>query len=214
MQSRFSFQSSHLSLNTLLEQNQGPVRIAIFASGGGSNARQLLSYFSSRETAEVVLLLSNNPDSGVFRHGPEYKVPALYLPAKAYRDGAYLQEVLEAHQVELIVLAGYLKHLPNELVEAFPERILNIHPSLLPRFGGKGMYGMNVHKAVVAAGEVYSGITIHYVNEVYDQGKIIFQKKLAVSPAWEADDLQRAVLKLEHQYFPEVVEQCCLAIRK
>lgn len=196
-----------------LDPQQDPVRIAIFASGGGSNARTLLERFATDDAGTVALLLSNNPRSGVFEFGPAFQVPVIYLPRQAYQDGAYLQQLLLAHGIELVVLAGYLKHLPDEVVQQFPERILNIHPSLLPKFGGKGMYGMKVHRAVVAAGEVHSGITIHYVNEVYDQGQIIFQKKLAVSPAWEAEDLQRAVLKLEHQFFPQVVAQRCHELR-
>jgi phosphoribosylglycinamide formyltransferase-1 len=197
-----------------LEGTTTPVRIAIFASGGGSNAYKLLEYFSASKVGEISLLLSNNPESGVFELGPEFKVPVVFLPPGARKNGQYLLRLLEAHEIELIVLAGYLKHIPDALVAAFPRRILNIHPALLPRHGGKGMYGMHVHRAVIDAGDPFSGITIHYVNENYDEGEIIFQKKLSVAPFWQPEELQQAVLKLEHQHFPEVVARCCQELRK
>ncbi|MEL7340986.1 MAG: phosphoribosylglycinamide formyltransferase [Bacteroidota bacterium] len=186
--------------------------IAIFASGGASNARRLQEYFQENPSVEVGLLLSNNPQSGIFAQGPLFKVPTIYLPSSAYTDGRYLSQLLQAHQIDVIVLAGYLKHIPNELVSAFPDRILNIHPSLLPRHGGKGMYGMNVHHAVIEAGDAYSGITIHRVNEHYDEGEIVFQKRLSVAPHWSAVQLQQAVLQLEHKHYPEVVAQYCQQI--
>ncbi|MEL6653194.1 MAG: phosphoribosylglycinamide formyltransferase [Bacteroidota bacterium] len=187
-------------------------KIAIFASGGASNAKRIQEFFQNNSSIQVGLLLSNNPKSGIFAQGPTFKVPTIFLPPKAYRDGAYLTRLLQAHQIELIVLAGYLKHVPEELVSAYPDRILNIHPSLLPRHGGKGMYGMNVHHAVIDAGDAYSGITIHRVNEHYDEGEVVFQKRLAVAPHWSAVQLQQAVLQLEHKHYPEVVAQYCQQI--
>jgi len=189
-----------------------PIKIAILASGGASNALKLQEYFHAKTDVEIGLLLSNNPHSGVFAQGPKFKVPVIYLPPKAYKDGIYLNQLLAAHGIELVVLAGYLKHIPDEMVKQYADRILNIHPSLLPHYGGKGMYGMNVHHAVIEAGDAYSGITIHLVNEHYDEGKVVFQKRIAVAPHWSAGQLQQAVLKLEHTHYPEVVANYCQQI--
>ncbi|MFK7921437.1 MAG: phosphoribosylglycinamide formyltransferase [Bacteroidia bacterium] len=189
-----------------------PQKIAIFASGGASNALKLQEHFQNQPHIEAGLLLSNNPQSGIFEQGPQFKTPTIYLPPKAYKSGAYLNQLLEAHKIDFIVLAGYLKHIPDEMVRQYADRILNIHPSLLPHHGGKGMYGMNVHHAVIDAGDAYSGITIHLVNEHYDEGKVIFQKKVSVAPHWSAIELQQAVLKLEHTHYPEVVAQYCQQI--
>lgn len=192
-----------------LKPTSRPVRIAIFASGGGSNARLLLQRFAGHARGQVVLLVTNNPQSGVWDFGPAHEVPVALLAGAQHRDGAYIQQLLAVHEVDLVVLAGYLKLIPAEVVAAFPQRILNIHPALLPAYGGKGMYGMNVHEAVIAAGEPVSGITIHYVNEVYDQGETLFQAQVSVAPDWSPADLQRAVQQLEHQYFFPVVEKVC-----
>ncbi|MDX1907282.1 MAG: phosphoribosylglycinamide formyltransferase [Bacteroidia bacterium] len=183
------------------------LNIAIFASGGGSNARALLRYFQGHPDIRVSLLVSNNPHSGIFEMGPDFGVPTVLLPR--HQDGDEIVRTLHTHEVELVVLAGYLKLIPDAVVAAFPRRIINIHPSLLPRYGGKGMYGMRVHEAVILAHEITSGITIHYVNEVYDQGEMIFQAELPVAAGWTPADLQAAVQRLEHQYFPEVVEKIC-----
>lgn len=191
-----------------------PQKIAIFASGGASNALRLQEHFQTIPEIEVGLLLSNNPSSGIFTQGPQFKVPSIYLPPSAYRSGAYLNQLMRAHEIDLLVLAGYLKHIPDELVKEYADRILNIHPSLLPRHGGKGMYGMNVHHAVIEAGDSHSGITIHLVNEHYDEGKVIFQQRLSVAPHWSAAQLQQAILQLEHKHYPEVVANYCQQIAK
>lgn len=186
-----------------------PVRIAIFASGTGTNARQLLQHFKHSEVAKVSLVVSNRRQSGVFESGPAFGVPTYLLTGQTYRDGELLVKLMAAHRIQLIVLAGYLKLIPPELVQAFPRRIVNIHPSLLPRHGGQGMYGPRVHEAVLNARDPESGITIHYVDEVYDQGEIILQEKLTVDPAWNAAQLQQAIHQLEYQHFPQVVEKVC-----
>ncbi|GAB4415708.1 MAG: phosphoribosylglycinamide formyltransferase [Bacteroidia bacterium] len=188
-----------------------PVRIAIFASGDGSNARRLLEHFQHSDAGSIRLLASNNPASGIFDLGQAHGVPAELL--RSHRDGDYLAAVLAAYDIELLVLAGYLKLIPASLVARYPRRIVNIHPALLPAYGGKGMYGMNVHRAVITNGERRSGITIHFIDEDYDRGEICFQQSLAVDPHWSAQDLQQAVLHLEHQYFPEVVEKVCRELR-
>ncbi len=190
-----------------------PVRIAIFASGGGSNARVLLDHFRGSYVGEIVLLATENPHSGILHFAPEYGVPAVVFPPQAHRDGAYLLELLRSYRIELLVLAGYLKKIPDAVVHDFPQRVLNIHPSLLPAYGGKGMYGLRVHQAVIEAGERYSGMTIHYVNEVYDQGQIVFQERLPVGEGMSPEALQMAVLKLEHKYYPKTVEKVAQTIQ-
>ena len=190
-----------------------PVRVAIFASGGGSNARALLDHFRGSTVAEIVLLATENPRSGILNFAPEYGVPAVVFPPLAHRDGAYLLELLRSYRIELLVLAGYLKKVPDAVVQAFPQRVLNIHPSLLPAYGGKGMYGLHVHRAVIEAGESHSGMTIHYVNEGYDQGQILFQERLPVRAGMSPEALQMAVLKLEHKYYPSTVEKVAQTIQ-
>lgn len=192
--------------------NKHPIRIAIFASGGGSNARAICEYFTNYQTVEVSLLVSNRSTSGIFDLGKGLNIPAFLLKKEEVRNGAFLVDLMTTHEIDLIVLAGYLKHVPDSLVKTYPKRIVNIHPSLLPAFGGKGMYGLKVHEAVVAKGEPVSGMTIHYVNEVYDEGEIIFQANQEVDPAWTASDLQQAILHLEHTYYSKVIESICQTI--
>ena len=191
---------------------QSPVRIAIFASGKGSNAKQLMSYFQESQEVEVSLLVSNRLSSGIFQSGPSFGVPTHLLPGTYHRDGKYLVELMRAYQIRVLVLAGYLKLIPADFVHAFPNRIINIHPSLLPKHGGKGMYGAKVHQAVLDQGDEESGITIHFVNEVYDQGKVIFQKSLPVDSNWNASQLQSAIHQLEYDHFPQEVEKVCREI--
>jgi len=191
-------------------ESRPSIRIAIFASGKGSNARALAAYFADRNSAEVALLVSNKATSGVFQQAEEQGIPVVLLDRNQAKDGGYLIELMKQHEIDLIVLAGYLKLIPARLTQAMERRILNIHPSLLPAYGGKGMYGGRVHEAVLAAGDEKSGITIHYVNEVYDQGEILFQASVKVQPDWSASDLQQAIHSLEHQHFPKVVEKVCL----
>ena len=195
--------------NSVYLENKRPVRIAVFASGGGSNARKILENFSGYHQMEVRVLVTNNPHSGVFQFGPSFQVPVELLSPTQYKDGNYLTALLKRYEVDLIILAGYLKLIPSEVVNQFPDRIINIHPALLPHYGGKGMYGMNVHRAVIANGEVQSGITIHYVNERYDEGEIIFRKSLVIGDDWTPEVLQKEVLKLEHQHFSEVIRKVC-----
>ncbi|TAE46051.1 MAG: phosphoribosylglycinamide formyltransferase [Bacteroidetes bacterium] len=174
----------------------------------------MLEYFQHSEQVRVALLMSNNPHSGIFDFAPTFGVPALLMPPGKHRDGVWLREQLRAAGIDLVVLAGYLKLIPAELTAAFPDRILNIHPSLLPRFGGKGMYGMKVHESVISSGETESGMTIHYVNERYDEGEVLFQAKVAIGPGWTPQQLQQAVQKLEHEYFPVWVEKVCMNLRQ
>lgn len=185
-------------------------KIAIFISGGGSNARKIIEYFHEGEgkgTSEVAMLVSNRPDAGGLMMAAEKNIPTLVLDRTIFRDTEQLLDVLAEHNITFIVLAGFLWLIPPYLVKAFPQRIVNIHPALLPKFGGKGMYGMNVHRAVKAAKEVESGPTIHFVNEKYDEGAIIFQAKVDILSTDEAEDIAAKVLGLEHEHYPRVIKE-------
>lgn len=190
-------------------------RIALFASGSGSNAENIARHFAGNRDADVSLLLTNNPQAGVidrFRPGrrsgepgSNLHIPVLVFDRPTFYDTDRITSLLQLQGIDLIVLAGFMWLMPPELVRAFPRRIINIHPALLPKFGGKGMYGHFVHEAVVAAGETESGITIHYVNEHYDEGQVIFQARCPVLPADTAADVARSVQALEHAHYPRVV---------
>lgn len=202
-------------------------RIAIFASGSGSNAEKIAEYFSDSTDIEITLILSNNPKAGVIerarrgfdRHGfarrgfapqgvgQRLHVPVLLFDRTTFYDTDRVTQLLQQQSVDLIVLAGFMWLMPGSLVRAFPDKIINIHPALLPKFGGKGMYGHYVHEAVVAAGETESGITIHYVNERYDEGQIIFQASCPVSSVDTPEDVARKVQSLEHEHYPRVVAE-------
>lgn len=180
-------------------------RIAVFASGAGSNARRLIDYFRNSADAAVTLIVCNNPKAGVLQLAQETNTEVLLIEREAFYNGdAYVSE-LQKKQIDFIVLAGFLWLVPGKLVHAFPDRIINIHPALLPKFGGKGMYGMHVHRAVLAAGEKESGITIHFVNEHYDEGRYIAQFTCPVFPDDSPESLAQRVQELEHTHLPETV---------
>lgn len=176
------------------------------ASGNGTNAERLMAYFGASDLAEVVLVLTNKKDAGVVKRAANAGVPCEWMSRELYSSGSHLNARLLAANVDLVVLAGYLKLLPKETVTAYEGRIVNVHPSLLPKHGGKGMYGMKVHQAVIDLEEPYSGITIHHVNEVYDQGEVIFQATLPVQSGWSPEDLAQAIHELEYAHFPVVIE--------
>ncbi|GAB3548190.1 phosphoribosylglycinamide formyltransferase [Spirosoma fluminis] len=185
-------------------------RIALFASGSGSNAEKIADYFTGNPDVEVTLLLSNNAKAGVIDRarrgfGRGVHVPVLLFDRTTFYDTDRITQILQAQQIDLIVLAGFMWLMPSGLVQAFPDRIINIHPALLPKFGGKGMYGHFVHEAVVTAGETESGITIHYVNERYDEGQTIFQASCPVLPTDSPEEVARKVQLLEHEHYPRVV---------
>lgn len=185
-------------------------RIALFASGSGSNAELIARYFADSTDVTTALVLSNNPKAGVIDRarrgfGGSVHVPVVLFDRPTFYQTGQITQLLQRQSVDLIVLAGFMWLMPGELVRAFAGRIVNIHPALLPNFGGKGMYGHHVHDAVVAAGETESGITIHYVNEHYDQGQIIFQARCPVAPTDTPDDVARRVQALEHAHYPRVV---------
>jgi phosphoribosylglycinamide formyltransferase 1 len=193
------------------DENRKPVRIAIFASGQGSNAQKIIDYFSSPAPisaparAEVSLILSNKPGAGVLEIAKKEKIPSVVIEKeKFFRGDAYVDE-LKKRKIDFIVLAGFLWKLPAALIHAFPRKIINLHPALLPKYGGKGMYGSKVHEAVIAAKEAESGITIHYVDEIYDHGQIIFQAKCQVSENETPQSLEKKIHKLEWENFPKVI---------
>lgn len=182
-------------------------RVAIFASGAGSNAQKIIEYFRGNKDVEIVLIVSNNPNAGVLKIAAAEKIPSLLLEKKIFFEGdAYLPQLKE-FKTDFIVLAGFLWKVPAMLVNEYPNKIINIHPALLPKFGGKGMYGAKVHEAVLAAKEKQSGITIHYVDEQYDNGNIILQAACSVEDDDTADTLAQKIHLLEHKHYPEVIHR-------
>ena len=182
-------------------------RIAIFASGSGSNAEAIARYLADRTDVEISLILTNNPEAGVIQRARRLHIPVVVFDKKTFYDSERIIDLLRNQPIDLVVLAGFMMLIPEKLVQAFPRQIINIHPALLPKYGGKGMYGHFVHEAVVVAGEAESGITIHYVNEVYDEGEIIFQATCALTPTDTPEDVARKVQLLEHEHYPRVVGQ-------
>ncbi len=183
------------------------MNIAIFASGTGSNARRIIEHFANSRVARVVLVVSNKKDAGVLDIALEHGIPVHIIDRRTFYETEDLLGILKEQKIDLIVLAGFLWLIPSYLVRAYEKKMVNIHPALLPKFGGKGMYGMHVHEAVKKSGARESGITIHFVNEHYDEGDIVFQERCAVLPEDTPTDIARKVLQLEHRYFPVVVEQ-------
>ncbi len=188
-------------------EHKFPVRLAIFASGNGSNAQQILDYFRNSSQVQVALILSDQPAAFVLKRATDAGVPGLLIVQEHLRKGERLLEMLHKHHIDFVVLAGFMRRIPAEVVQAYPHRMVNIHPALLPAYGGKGMYGDHVHRAVIAAGETVSGITIHYVNENYDEGAIIFQARCAVLPDDTPATLAARIHALEHAHYPAVIEQ-------
>lgn len=180
--------------------------IAIFASGTGSNALKIMEYFARHPSVRVSLVVSNRADAPVLAAAATQGVPTLVIHRTDFYHTEELLSQLKNHKISFIVLAGFLWLIPTYLVNAFPRKIVNIHPALLPKYGGKGMYGLHVHEAVKAAGEPESGITIHYVNENYDEGDIIFQARCDILPDDSPNDIARKVQKLEHEHFAPVIE--------
>lgn len=187
-----------------------PVFIAIFASGTGSNARRIMEHFQHADAVQVRLVVSNKADAGVLDIAREMGVETLTINRTSFYHSETLVEDLRSRHISFIVLAGFLWLVPAYLIQAFPRAIVNIHPALLPKFGGKGMYGAHVHEAVHQSGESETGITIHYVDEHYDEGQTIFQARCPVLPTDAATDIAHRVLALEHRHFPLVIEQLLL----
>ncbi len=182
-------------------------RIVIFASGSGTNAENLIEFFHNSDNASVIQVLSNNPHAKVLNRAKTLKVSALSFNRIAFTKTDDVLNILKASKPDLIVLAGFLWKFPDNILNEFPNRVINVHPALLPNYGGKGMYGMHVHEAVVKNNEKETGITIHYVNEHYDEGTIIFQAKCDVEVSDTAKDVAAKIHELEMEHFPKVVER-------
>ncbi|NOU61655.1 phosphoribosylglycinamide formyltransferase [Marinifilum caeruleilacunae] len=182
-------------------------RIAVFASGSGTNAENIALYFKEKTDVEIVCFLTNNSDAYVIKRAEKLQIPSFIFSKKDFKESNIVIDYLKEMKVDFVVLAGFLWLLPENLIQMFPNRIVNIHPALLPKYGGKGMYGMNVHKAVVANQEKESGITIHMVSEKYDEGEIVFQAKCALESSDTPEDVAQKIHKLEYEHFPKVIEQ-------
>jgi phosphoribosylglycinamide formyltransferase 1 len=185
-------------------------RLAIFASGTGSNAKKIVEYFNKNTYINVSLIVSNKKDAPVLEMGQANGIETLVIERQKFYETEDLLQTLQARQIDFIVLAGFLWLMPFYLIKAFERKIVNIHPALLPKYGGKGMYGMRVHEAVKAAGERETGITIHFVDEEYDNGDIIFQEKCYLEPKDTSEEIAHKVQLLEHQYFAPVIEKLLL----
>lgn len=181
--------------------------IAIFASGSGSNAENIITHFRSHPRISVVVVLSNNPDAYVHTRAQRLGVPSFSFSKKEFDESTQILDLLKKYAIDYIVLAGFLLKVSPQIIRAFGNNIVNIHPALLPKYGGKGMYGDNVHRAVIEAQEGESGITIHRVNDCYDEGNIIFQASCPISPNDSPEDLAQKVHQLEYQYFPVIIER-------
>lgn len=181
-------------------------RLAVFASGTGSNAQQIIKYFRDKQIADVALIVSNNSKAGVLNIAAIESIQLLLVEKNKFIQTGYVEE-LKKNKIDFIILAGFLWKIPAILIQAYPNRIINIHPALLPAYGGKGMYGNAVHLSVINAKEKQSGITIHFVDEHYDHGKIIFQSTCAIDEKENAETLAKKIHKLEHEFYPQQIEK-------
>ncbi len=181
--------------------------IAIFASGSGSNAENIFNYFKNSSKVKVEFILTNKYDAFVIQRAKRLKIPVLIVSKSDFKDGKFLKNIFKEYTIDLIVLAGFLLLIPAYLIDLFPNKIINIHPALLPKYGGKGMYGMNVHRAVISNREKESGITVHYVNEHYDEGEIILQESCEIFSQDTAEDVAKKVGQLEYEFFPKAIEK-------
>jgi phosphoribosylglycinamide formyltransferase-1 len=186
------------------------IRIAVFASGNGTNAENIIKYFQLSTHSRVVLILSNNKDAKVLERANTLGVKSLYFSKSVLNQSDAIEKVL-LKEVDFIVLAGFLLKIPKKIIALFPNKIINIHPALLPKYGGKGMFGMHVHQEVKKNNEKETGISIHYVNEKYDEGNIIFQKSIAINPKDTPIDIANAVHKLEYKFFPKIIDSLLMA---
>jgi phosphoribosylglycinamide formyltransferase-1 len=188
-------------------------RIAIFASGSGSNAQKLMEYFKDHPDAEIALVLTNNPDAFVIQRADNFEIPSHVFDRNEFYHTDDIIDLLRTLNIDLIVLAGFLWLIPEKLIAAYPGRIINIHPAILPKFGGKGMYGDHVHNAVLKANETEGGITIHYVNEHYDDGEYIYQAKYRIDKGDNLEMLKFKGQQLEHLHYPRIVESIVKKIK-
>ncbi len=194
-----------------MKEESSSIRIAIFASGKGTNAQEIIRYFHETShlirglKVEISLILCNKPGAGVIDIATQSGIPVLLIEKEKFFRGSHYLEEFRKRDISFIVLAGFLWKIPSEIIHEFPDRILNIHPALLPDYGGKGMYGSAVHEAVVAAHEKESGISIHYVDDIYDHGRIFFQARFPLAPDETADSLAKKIHILEYRHYPEQI---------
>ncbi|HET8860222.1 phosphoribosylglycinamide formyltransferase [Marivirga sp.] len=184
-----------------------PKNIAILASGSGSNAEKIIHYFKNHKTINIASVITNNENAGAIERAEKAHIPSKYFNKEDFETPHVILQYLKSKEVDFIVLAGFLLKIAPEIVAQYPEKIINIHPALLPKYGGKGMYGNHVHESVILNKETESGITIHLVNDNYDEGRIIFQAKCSISPQMGAKQLSAKVQQLEHQHFPKIIEE-------
>ena len=189
------------------KKNHPIINIAIFASGAGSNAHKIINYFAGNKKIKIALILCNKPGAGVLNIAAAAGIPSLIIERADFFNGDNYLPRLQKHQINFIVLAGFLWKIPPALIKAFPKKIINIHPALLPQYGGKGMFGHHVHEAVIANKETVSGISIHYVDELYDHGALIFQATCTIDENETASSLAQKIHMLEHEHYPKVIEQ-------
>lgn len=180
--------------------------IAIFASGKGSNAQAIIEHFKNHSSVKVVLVVTNNPEAGVIKIAHQHKIMSAIVSKNFFGNEENMHKLLNSLNIDLIVLAGFLQLIPEFLLKKFPKRIVNIHPALLPKHGGKGMYGKKVHEAVLAAKETETGITIHYVNEKYDEGEVILQKQIPLTSNDTVETVSEKIQQLEHEWFAKTIE--------
>ena len=189
------------------------IYLAIFVSGGGTNCENIIRYFEGSDQVNVALVISNRSDAYALVRAERLQVKSMVIGKQKLNDESFLMGVMREHQIDFIVLAGFLLMVPNFLIDAYPQRIINIHPALLPEFGGKGMWGHHVHEAVKAAGKTETGMTVHYVSEVCDGGEIIAQFSTPISPDDTPDDIAAKEHVLEMKYFPQVIEEVLSKIK-
>lgn len=195
-----------------MRKNSAVQRIAIFASGKGTNARAIMAYFKQKEATEVALIVTNKPKAGVIDFAHEYSIPVLVVNRSEFTSGSFL-DVLASYNIDLIVLAGFLWLIPAMVIQHYRNKIINIHPALLPKYGGKGMYGMFVHEAVARSGDKETGITIHFADENYDEGKIIAQFRCDLEPGDTPKIIAKKVQALEHKHYPETIARVLSQMR-
>lgn len=184
--------------------------VAVFGSGKGGNAENIYNYFRGSKSIKVVLFCTNNKNAFIVKRAKKLKIPIFFIKKEKLSDFYVLKKLLNLYAVDYIILAGFLLKIPFKMVATYQDRIINIHPSLLPKYGGRGMYGDNVHRAVLANNEPESGISIHFVNQNYDEGRVILQKKCAVSSVETIDSLKKKIQALEYKYFPKTIEKTIL----
>lgn len=205
--SSVSMMTTTMKITTTIDDSKIMKKIAIFASGNGSNCENIIKHFSQSEVARVVLVVTNNPSAKVIERAKRLDTDISIVPKDSISDSSIMLPLLREKCIDLIVLAGFMLFIPSFLIDNYPHRIVNIHPSLLPKYGGKGKYGMHVHEAVKENNEKESGITIHFVNNEYDRGEIIAQYSTPVSPDDSAEEIAEKVHKLEYAHYPSIIEK-------